>query len=286
MGVQAKGCLHVRPYRCMRPSGARPGRACRPGRPRRPPSATIQVHAPLRCSARQGMQASAAPLQSHADALCKPLVRWGMLAMTPPHMQPCCVSRPHVSARQGMQASAAPWQSRASNPTTQAVTSGMRAKLQPCRCSQPQLSVRQGMQACGDSLQPHPLCEAAMQTCAASYMLPLRCITHRQVHKGTLSAIVATVLSHRHTGTLSAFAATVPSHRGAQCCQAARQQMLGLPTSGLGALAAGAGAGGWQLSRHLGTRRLSRDVLPDLREPRASVAVAEGSTLAGFRCRG
>ena len=61
--------------------------------------------------------------------------------------------------------------------------------------------------------------------------------------------------------------------------------MLGLPTSGLGTLAADAGAMGRQLSRNLGTRRLNRDVLPDLREQRASIAEAECSTLAEFRSR-
>ena len=60
----------------------------------------------------------------------------------------------------------------------------------------------------------------------------------------------------------------------------------GLPTSGLGALAAGAGATGRQLSRNLGTSLLNKDFLPDLREQRASVAEAECSTLAESRFRG
>ena len=67
----------------------------------------------------------------------------------------------------------------------------------------------------------------------------------------------------------------------AQRCQAAWQQKFGLPTWGLGVLAAGAGAMGRQLSRHLGVRRLKTDFLPDLREQQASVADAESSTLRG-----
>ena len=69
----------------------------------------------------------------------------------------------------------------------------------------------------------------------------------------------------------------------AQRCQAAWQQKFGLPTWGLGALAAGAGAMGRQLSRHLGVRRQNRDFL---REQQASVAEAECSTLAAVRLRG
>ena len=62
--------------------------------------------------------------------------------------------------------------------------------------------------------------------------------------------------------------------------------MFGVPTSGFGDFAAGADAMGRQPFKHLGTRSLNRDFMPDLREQLASLAEAECTTLAEFRCRG
>ena len=126
----------------------------------------------LRYSVRQGMQASAGPLQRHADAPATLLSDGACWPMTPPHMQPCWFSRPHVPVRQGMQASAAPWQSRASSPPPLLSDRARRptfshAGAHNLSCLS-RRACRPALQPCGYTLHPHPLCQAAMQPCAAS----------------------------------------------------------------------------------------------------------------------
>ena len=142
------------------------------------------------------MQASAAPLPSHAGASRKPHppVRWACWSMTPPHMQPCCFSCPQVSVQAGRAGQCCSLAEPCFNPTP-AIRLSMQANLQPCRCQQPRLSVGQGMQASPAAMwiqptAPHPVPGSH----AACYVQPQRCIAHPA--PGTPAAIVCTMLCH------------------------------------------------------------------------------------------
>ena len=259
---------------CRISQGCEQGWACRP---RMPPWAVMQVHVPP--NARSGRAGRLVlplcrAMQMHPATPLSGGTGW---PVTPAHLESCCFSHPHVSVQAGHAGQCCFLAEPSFNPHHPCCQIWHAGRLSALAGAHNLSCVRQGaLQPCRYTLQPHTLCQAGMQTQAASLC------SHRYAPLAPTSTgappLPLIAQCYRH--------GDAQSHKATQCCQAARQQMFGLPTSGVCALAAGAGARGRQLSRNLGTRRLNTDFLPDFGEQLASVAETECSTLAEFRFRG